>query len=1385
MKTQHNSPCHFTRKIAALLTAAGIFTPIVSQAASGSWNLDAAGNWGTASNWLTGAVPGTVAGDVINFNNALTQARTITINTTSRQMGDLNIGSSAAFAFTLAASGGAALQLDGADATDATVNFTANANTITAPITLVDNGVFRSNIASVQRLDGNISGAGKSVTYNNDTNGTLNAASSGNGLFTITGANTYTGGTTISDVRVTIQTSNVALGAAGSAVTIQNGGQVFNSSGLTAINYAFNIAGNGWVEATGQFGALRLDSGAIVTGTVAMSANAAIGSNSGTGTVNGVVSGVGFTLSKVGAGILVLAGANTYTGGTTITSGVLQLNNNAGAGTGTITIAAAAAAANRLLLNGGVTIANPVSFGATTGTASLGRIQQTGIGQGRVNGAITITGAPSTGGDFVGGNAVGNELVLGGAITSSVAISQRDGRVIYMGGGAGYTSLSVTNTALVGATNGISTAASVALGGSQSAALDLNGFDQSLAGLQFGNATLANSFVAVTTLGVRALTLTGDITSVSNVGQTVTHTMHATAGGALKVGASARTITLTDTNAADDLQIHGAAINGAGGILKSGAGALALNGVTIEGPLVVNVGTLATGAGAQVGSITAPSLTFAAGTTLRMKAGASGDIITGGVVATAGTMVRLNQIGGILANGTYALVNYTGTAPTIGAGGFTLAPVGHSTSTLVDTGTAIALNVAGNDKVIWGGTTSAWATAATGNWKLATPLTATDYVESDDVVFQDAPTGSAVAIATNVTPSNVAFTNTIATAYTVSGAGGIIGPTGVTKTGNGSVTLSTPNYYTGTTTISAGTLSLAGSLNGSSVVVAAGATFTATGAMTGAGVGLTNSGTSTLSGANTYTGATSVLAGTLNLTAGTIGGIPTGSSVVVGSNITISNGATLAQSGGTITGAGIGLTVASGGTFNQTAGVFAGANNTLVTSGTTTLAGVNTFTGDVTLSGGTLTVSWAGGATTGNLGGSNNSAAFSKSVFITNNATFKDTVTYNDNVGTATTNLQVVFHIGTGGGTFETPTGTTMTLDENSAAGNANNAAQLQGAGNLTKTGDGTLSLGNGTSNFGTFTGQIFVNGGTLTTGTTSSNPFGTPAAGTTIASGATLDVKAAAIGAEPLTISGTGFGGIGALISSATGGAASGPIALAANSRIGGAAALALSGVISGAGFGLEKVGAGTTTLSNPANTYTGATTINAGVLRVTGSISGSAVTVDGATAILGGGGTTGAVTLLNGGSVNPGASPGILSTGAFTMNTGTTLNLEVDTTTPVTGYDQLNVTGAVNLGSGTLSLSGAYLTTPSVTNDLFFVVLNDGADAITGTFSGVADGSHVYAANGQDYLISYFADAGTSSFTGGNDVALMAVPEPASVTLMLGGLAMIAGARRRRQQS
>src|SRR5207249_2319914 len=94
-------------------------------------------------------------------------------------------------------------------------------------------------------------------------------------------------------------------------------------------------------------------------------------------------------------------------------------------------------------------------------------------------------------------------------------------------------------------------------------------------------------------------------------------------------------------------------------------------------------------------------------------------------------------------------------------------------------------------------------------------------------------------------------------------------------------------------------------------------------------------------------------------------------------------------------------------------------------------------------------------------------------------------------------------------------------------------------------------------------------------------------------------------------------------------------------------------------------------------------------------------------------------------------------------------TFVVELNGTNAGTGYDQLNVTGAVNLASCALNISLGYA---PASGDKFTIINNDGADAITGTFAGLPEGATTNIGS-VAIIITY---AGGS----GNDVVLTALP-------------------------
>ncbi|MCX5675529.1 MAG: autotransporter-associated beta strand repeat-containing protein [Planctomycetota bacterium] len=128
-------------------------------------------------------------------------------------------------------------------------------------------------------------------------------------------------------------------------------------------------------------------------------------------------------------------------------------------------------------------------------------------------------------------------------------------------------------------------------------------------------------------------------------------------------------------------------------------------------------------------------------------------------------------------------------------------------------------------------------------------------------------------------------------------------------------------------------------------------------------------------------------------------------------------------------------------------------------------------------------------------------------------------------------------------------------------------------------------------------------------------------------------------------------------------------------------------SGGLSGHG-GLTKTGDGTLTLSN-ISTYDGTTRVSGGGLNVTGSIAASSALIDGGT--LQGTGRVGAITGTSG-HLHPGGSPGILASGSLTMSPGFCFDVSLDGPAAGTGYSQLDVTGAVDLGGATLGATLGY---------------------------------------------------------------------------------------------
>lgn len=180
-----------------------------------------------------------------------------------------------------------------------------------------------------------------------------------------------------------------------------------------------------------------------------------------------------------------------------------------------------------------------------------------------------------------------------------------------------------------------------------------------------------------------------------------------------------------------------------------------------------------------------------------------------------------------------------------------------------------------------------------------------------------------------------------------------------------------------------------------------------------------------------------------------------------------------------------------------------------------------------------------------------------------------------------------------------------------------------------------------------------------------------------------------------------------------------------------------------------------------NPVRTVTLADTLPASTVYVgalhevtiTGTRSDVQVLSEG---LLKGTGTVGWLAANSGGTINPGMSPGVMTaTGGLTLTSGSVLEVELEGTS-LGQYDQLDVTGAVDVTGATLTpiLFNGYV--PSIVGDSYTIINNDGADAVTGTFNGLSEGGEI-TVGATKFTISYVGGDG-------NDVVLTAsyIPGP-----------------------
>jgi autotransporter-associated beta strand protein len=843
-----------------------------------TWTGAAGGTWdaGTTASWA-GADSVFFDGDSVTFGDG-PALRDITLDATVRPAA-MTFTNTAGNDYSLTGAGtiagGAALTKSGdGKVTLATANTYTGATTISAGTLQLGNADANGTLAGASAIttDGSL------VIFN--SNGDLaqgthfsGAAISGSGSLTKAGtsqltlsaANTFAGGTTVS--QGTLRLTN-AGGAGTGSITLGDADTAENNVALSSsVSLATPItvspAGEGMasIGQTTNYTALT----GLLTLNRATTLNTTAGDRAG---VDGKITGNPGTLTFTGNRVTLgqtLANASDFTGNVIVACQV-QLNSlYALPATASVTVNGGAwfrtiAGATIDALNGTGTITNNSGGGAAT-TPLL-------IGNNNGDGSFSGTLQNGSGADIVSlvKNGTGTQELGGANIKYTGATTLNDGTLVLTGTAAFNSAIAMSDTNPV--------------------TLKFDGTaDWTLLKSLTGGASAA---ARIEKAGTGVVTLAGPGTTFAG-----------TAADALKV--TEGTLYVDVALAASPAVVSGGMIGGKGSLGDTWiqAGGAIEGGHAGAGALTVSNLTIGSGA-ADTATVKG---TLAAGTT---------PIVTQNLTLNGGNgSVLLNATGTGLTDGSYYdVIGYSGTlsAPNAGSPQTVFTTNSRAYYPYVNmVAKKVQLYYDANASIYWTGLGSTeWSnTAGLNNWKLNGTDGVTNFLTNDVVIFDNRATSTTVEITEDVAPIGTTFDNDADHPYTLAGSFGIVAGS-LTKKGAGSLTVSSFNTYPGGTTLTAGVLEVAGSdALGSSGVIsmnggtlrysdfnstdysarlrledgkAAGVdtngrtvTFAAPLATGGAGTGAlvkTGPGTLVLTVNNTYTGGSTISAGTLRLDGG-------------------------------------------------------------------------------------------------------------------------------------------------------------------------------------------------------------------------------------------------------------------------------------------------------------------------------------------------------------------------------------------------------------------------------------------------------------------------------------------------------------------------------------
>ncbi len=354
------------------------------------------------------------------------------------------------------------------------------------------------------------------------------------------------------------------------------------------------------------------------------------------GTLRNGTGGGSIGIIKTNAGSLKLNGTNTYTRFTLLQQGLIDVNSSFAFGTGAVTNDTGTNT-GRILLESGVTVTNAIVVKTANPGANLGVLTVNGSVSGTFSGPVTFSANPITGG-HIAGPASGNPLQFSGPITlpGGIPLVVQSGNVRFSGGGSYSEIQQRWHTASLGAANGIATGAVLDLAGSGTvgtpAVLDLNGFNQTLAGLK--NAIASNNAAwvsnSVTTTNILTLSL-----GASN------YSFGGSIGGSVALTLNSGTQTL----ARSGVTMLNGSYNYFGNTTINGGKLVLGSGIAITNTPVIAIGTGA------ILDATASPVTLAASQILQGNGTLLGNLSVNGVVSPGASIGKLTCSSNVTFNG--------------------------------------------------------------------------------------------------------------------------------------------------------------------------------------------------------------------------------------------------------------------------------------------------------------------------------------------------------------------------------------------------------------------------------------------------------------------------------------------------------------------------------------------------------------------------------------------------------------------------------------------------------------------------------------------------------------------------------------------------------------